>query len=726
MVTRRMSWISGSRRYLLGAFGGALAIMAAAAQASEPCDGIIPERGALERDRPVSVQDLVRLRDIGYSFVAPGHRLVAVSPDRTHVAFAIHRADPDANAYCQAILIMPIRSNSQATVLDQSDEIIMQPYSIRGVQVAYGYPTVVLPAWSPDGQWIAYLKRENGRTQVWRVRAEGGSPQQITHANVDVDLFDWSADGKAIIYGSRPSIVEAKAAIEREGRVGFLYDDRVVPYSSSRPAVSGSLPYERTAIDLATGTERALSASDIEALPLPGSPDPAEQMRLATTADGRRAWTVRRDTAQYFSPVELRATLADGREARCDHASCNGGMSFDFPGLWWTPDGRELVFLRREGRSNSALGVYRWRPGAGHPRRMLTTDDLLIGCELLDEDLLCAREGSTTPRRLELINARTGASRVLFDPNPEIGARRLGRVERLYWRNELGIETYGDLVLPPDYERGQKLPLVIVQYTTQGFLRGGSGDESPIQAFAARGYAVLSFQRPSLRALQPTEGSSLEESIAADSHEWRERRVIHASLMSGLRLLIDRGIVDETRIGITGHSDGSTTTQFALINAPGVFKAAAIGSCCSDPTSFMIYGGTGLAAERRAWGFPEPRGKGLEAWRPLSLAMNADAIDTPLLMQVADHEYLVGIDTFMSLRDAGKPVEMYIFPEEYHLKWQPAHRLAIYQRNLAWMDFWLRDQVHPELASSAEYERWSALRRSRADANARPLTSSGE
>src|SRR3546814_7367490 len=39
-------------------------------------------------------------------------------------------------------------------------------------------------------------------------------------------------------------------------------------------------------------------------------------------------------------------------------------------------------------------------------------------------------------------------------------------------------------------------PLVVVQYDTRGFLRGGTGDEYPIQALAASGFAVLSVSRP--------------------------------------------------------------------------------------------------------------------------------------------------------------------------------------------------------------------------------------
>jgi len=86
-----------------------------------------------------------------------------------------------------------------------------------------------------------------------------------------------------------------------------------------------------------------------------------------------------------------------------------------------------------------------------------------------------------------------GTRTLLFDPNPEFATLRLGHVERLHWRNALGVETIGDLVFPVGYRPGRAYPMIVVQYETRGFLRGGTDDEYPIQAFANRGYAVLSF-----------------------------------------------------------------------------------------------------------------------------------------------------------------------------------------------------------------------------------------
>src|SRR3546814_15978540 len=56
----------------------------------------------------------------------------------------------------------------------------------------------------------------------------------------------------------------------------------------------------------------------------------------------------------------------------------------------------------------------------------------------------------------------------------------------LNWLNAENVPFYGDLVYPVGYEPGRRYPMVIVQYRTKGFLRGGIGDEVPIQTLAGR------------------------------------------------------------------------------------------------------------------------------------------------------------------------------------------------------------------------------------------------
>jgi dipeptidyl aminopeptidase/acylaminoacyl peptidase len=196
---------------------------------------------------------------------------------------------------------------------------------------------------------------------------------------------------------------------------------------------------------------------------------------------------------------------------------------------------------------------------------------------------------------------------------------------------------------------------------------------------------------------------------AANDKDWAERWNMHSAVVTGVEKLIASGLVDAGRVGITGLSDGSSTVGFALINSR-LFAAASVSTCCLEPWTVNATIGPAFARMMRRQGFPPATADDRDFWRPGSLIRNASTIDTPLLMQLADREYLTAIDVFAALREQGKPVDMYVFPDELHNKWQPAHRLAIYNRNLDWFRFWLRDEVDPAPHKAEQYRLWRQLR----------------
>lgn len=63
------------------------------------------------------------------------------------------------------------------------------------------------------------------------------------------------------------------------------------------------------------------------------------------------------------------------------------------------------------------------------------------------------------------------------------------------------------------------------------------------------------------------------------------------------------------------------------------------------------------------------------------------------------------------LGNTATPVEMYVFPDEAHVKVQPRHRLAVYRRNLEWFRYWLQGYVDSDPAKVEQYRRWDDLRR---------------
>ncbi|MEX2425467.1 MAG: DPP IV N-terminal domain-containing protein [Thermomicrobiaceae bacterium] len=55
------------------------------------------------------------------------------------------------------------------------------------------------PRWSPDGDWIAFVRRLEGQTDIWVVPADGGEPVQLTEKG-NVTAPEWSPDGEFIAF----------------------------------------------------------------------------------------------------------------------------------------------------------------------------------------------------------------------------------------------------------------------------------------------------------------------------------------------------------------------------------------------------------------------------------------------------------------------------------------------------------------------------------------------
>ncbi|BEV13161.1 Atxe2 family lasso peptide isopeptidase (plasmid) [Asticcacaulis sp. DW145] len=684
---------------------GVLLTAASGTLADECSNSVQMDKAAVESHRLLEPADLLSLNDIGQVQSGdPKEAILAVSPDGGSIAFQLRQADASTNSYCFRIAIVNLKTPGHALIVDSGGEYIQTSNSALGfaAHTPSGAPKVISPKWSPDGTSIAFLKKTEGSVQIWQAAADGSGSTQISRLGFDVESFDWSSDGSSLIASGRPGLLAAERAIEAESRQGFLYNARFKPLTTSAPLVREPIETKHYRILVADGAATELNLENDEAIratqPLSG-----ESTLTARGPAGQLAWTTKEEGAALSSPSWLTVKLADGQQHSCKSDVC--GAITD---MWWVGGKATLYYSRREGWANSLTGIYVWRVGQAAPRRVLQTTEVLVGCQPVARGLICAHETSTTPRKIIRLDLPSGRVTEIFDPNPIFKQLELGKVERLNWKTRDGIEVFGDLVLPPHHVPGQRHPLVIVQYRTRGFLRGGVGDEYPIQAFAARGFAVLSFDIP--ESVGVSRGAKTWEEVnRSNLKNWADRFSAQSALELGVALAVSKGVVDENRMGITGLSEGAAVAQFALIHSD-LFKAAAISTCCQTPNKVTYLFGPTIAKWFHDMGYPSYLESNNGFWQEVALSLNADKIHTPLLIHASDREYLGALEGYTALEESSKPVEMYIFKDEYHLKWQPIHRLSIYERNIDWFDFWLRGVVDPDAKKIDQYARWQKMK----------------
>ncbi|BEV11927.1 Atxe2 family lasso peptide isopeptidase [Asticcacaulis sp. DW145] len=671
---------------------------------ADVCDSLLPTgSGSVPAvARGIVADDLLRLRDFG----PPGHpnipdKLFTVSPEQDRIALQLRRADPSQNAHCFAIVVQPLDPNGSPVVIDKGGEYLTLPSSGRGLAAV---PSGVLvsdpPKWSPDGQWLAYLRKENGTIRLWRVRSDGSRAGPAAELPFDPESFDWGEAGQTLVVVGRPTLKQAQADLMVAGREGHILDDALVPGEGSLPQLKEPIAREVFVIELQTKTVRPASAEERARLRPPDLPSWTGATRLTRVRSDQAASVVALRPEELTSPTELQVTRAGRVSDVCGDPLCSG-----IADLWWRDENRLVFLSRRPGDSRTRL--LEWTRHQSRPRQILETEDVLFGCQLVSDRLICGHEASKQPRRLISIDLQSGEKTPLFDPNPDFQTIALGSVQRLRWTNDRGIATYSDLVLPRNHRPGDRHPLVIVQYITRGFLRGGTGDEYPIWLLAEQGFAVLSFQRP--QDVGWVAGvKSPDEANRAGFQDWADRRSVQSSLETGLQRVINMGVVHPDRIGITGLSDGASTAQFALIHGPR-FAAAILSSCCEDITGMITLNSPSNAQWFRKMGYPAAGDRAEAFWKPAALLYNVDQVKTPILLQMPDREYLGALTAYSALKDAGTPIELVVYPDEFHVKIQPAHRAAIYRRNVDWLRFWLMGLEDDTPSKADQYRRWRAL-----------------
>jgi dipeptidyl aminopeptidase/acylaminoacyl peptidase len=462
--------------------------------------------------------------------------------------------------------------------------------------------------------------------------------QKLTTGDYSVQGFEWSPDGRSIVFHHRPSPVD---------------DD----WTKADISV----------VDVATAQTRLLAATN------------AGESQPRYSPDGRWiAFAASDDPVTWGGTSHVLVVASSGGTPR------RLAETFDVqPGIvGWSPSGDRIYVAETQRTVNrlSALPINGNAPIDISPAELMVNDPTLnerrthIGFVSVAPDKAPEAFVATLPRW-----SATQVSRV-----QNLAAAPLGRSEVITWTAPDGKQIEGVLTYPAGYRAGTRVPLLVVVHGgpagvfTRSFT--GSAGVYPIAAFATRGYAVL---RANVR------GSSGygRDFRYSNYKDWGGGD--YQDILSGVDALVQRGVADPDRLGVMGWSYGGYMTSW-IITQTNRFKAASVGA---GVTNLMSFTGTSDIPSFLPDYFGGEFWDVFDIWRSRSAMFNIRGVTTPTLIQHGEADVRVpisqGYELYNALKRQRVPVKMVVYPRQPHGLQEPRHILDAARQNLEWFERWI-------------------------------------
>jgi len=279
----------------------------------------------------------------------------------------------------------------------------------------------------------------------------------------------------------------------------------------------------------------------------------------------------------------------------------------------------------------------------------------------------------------------------ISDANPQRKNYAWGTIEKVEWIHPDGRAVEGLLVKPPGFDANKQYPMIVNFYerSSHGLYRTYPHRSTINYSYwANKGYVIFN---PDIRYINGYPGKSCENSV-----------------FSGVDHILKMGFVDESRIGLQGHSWGGYQIAH-LLTKTDRFKCAEAGAPVVNMVSAYggIRWGSGMS---RMFQYERTQSRlGATLWERPDLYLEnspifeTDKVNTPVLILHNDNDGAVpwyqGIEYFVALRRLGKPTWMLNYNDEPHWPVKRQNRIDFNKRLEQFFDHYLMDKPMPEWMS---------------------------
>jgi len=628
-----------------------------------------------------------------------------ISPDGSEIAYIRRTNDIMRDRAVSSIWLIDVTSGAE-------------------IPLVTGEGTHLSPRWSPDGKRLAYVSTASGGGAELHVRwMDRGASTNITALPEAPDAIAWSPNGSRLAYTARVPgtafslgkappkpegatwakplqmidsvtyrrdgrgyvkpgtkqlfLVDATGGAPRQltdgefnngGTVAWSPDGKTILYSGNRRAGWEMAPLESEvyALNVASG--------DVTQLTSRKGPDSKPQF----SPDGRQvAYLGFDDQGHAFDQKQLWVMDANGANPR----RIAGDFDRGFDEIAWTRAGL-FASYEDDGGSRVArvaldgnltplparLGsTYYALPYTGGEWSVSQTGEL-------------AFTTASTVRPTDVGITTPNGTRQLTQLNElKLSAKTLGETRELAVTAPDGVTIPAWIMLPPDYQPGTRVPMVLEMH---GGPYAAYGPEFSVdyQLYGAAGYAVV-FANPG--------GSTGYGEQFADRIEDNYPISNFDELMAVVDAAIASGFVDRDNLYLTGGSGGGLLTSW-LVGKTNRFKAAA--------THKPVINWISHALTADAIPFFGPYWLGAKPWEdiegywsrsPLSLVGN---VTTPTLVLVGADDYRTPASEaeqyYGALKLAGVDTALVVTPDSSHnnLSQSPSQQAARTAAVIAWFN----------------------------------------
>ncbi len=615
-----------------------------------------------------------------------------LSPDGSRVAYLVSSLDMDKDK--------PGKTVTHLWVVPSAGPASAAREYTRGEKSVSG------TRWSPDGKIIAFTELagedKDAHPQVWFEYADGGEPWQVTKHKGGVRGFEFSPNGKALLF------IAAPMADSDQQRRDKLHDDAVVVDHDLKLA-------QLWTWDVATGAEKQITHGDNNVTDAHYSPD-GTHIAFTTTPTPllddnsmQTAWVldvasgnVRKlvDTPDFtgtarYSPDGAWIAYLDSHDYLLHQqdlfvVSATGGQGrnltakFDLNASepYWAPDGKSVYFATDTRESNEVFAAN----VADGSVKQLTTMPGVISLDAVSADghtVIGTRADPTHPTDVFRSDLSFASIEPITNQNAWLSDYALGSTEVITWKSSKdGMEIDGIVTKPVDFAPSRKYPALLNPHggPTGASLLGFNPGE---QVMAANGYVVL---EPNFRG-----STGRGEAFAtANQNDWGGGD--YRDDMSGVDALIARGWADPDRLGAFGWSYGGFMT-FWIDTQTDRFKAISPGA--GLPDLYSMYSQTDIHRYlRQFFNMKAPWDNFQEYWdhSPMKFVNN---VKTPTMILHGQADTRVPIpqaeEFFRALTERHVPVEFVTYPRENHGFTEPRHIQDRYQRYLVFFGKYLNN-----------------------------------